>query len=223
MAKQYVVIGLGEFGKNLAKYLQDMGNEVLAIDDSESTVQNLSSELTYVVKADATSQEALEALGVKNFDVAIVSVGGKDVQASILISLILKDMKIPTIVARASTELHGRVLEKIGVNLVVYPEKEMALNLAKKLMMPNVVERAVVAGNYKIYEIKTPSTFDGKSLQELQLNKRYEMTVMLIKDVENKIEFPSAQTILKKGETMIVLSTDEGMRTFSEDNNDGNI
>ncbi len=222
MAKQYVVIGLGEFGKNLAKYLQDMGNEVLAIDGADEIVQELSSDLTYVVKADATSQEALEALGVKNFDVAIVSVGGKDVQASILISLILKDMKIPTIIARASTELHGRVLEKIGVNLVVYPEKEMALSLAKKLTMPNVVEKAMVAGNYKIYEVKTPVSFDGKSLQELKLNKRYEMTVMLVKDVDEKIEFPSAQTILRKDDTMIVLSTDEGMRTFSEENN-GNI
>ncbi len=223
MSKQYVVIGLGEFGKNLAKYLQDMGNEVLAIDDSEATVQSLSSDLTYVVRADATSQEALEALGVKNFDVAIVSVGGQDVQASILISLILKDMKIPMIVARASSGLHGRVLEKIGVNLVIYPEKEMALGLAKRLTMPNVVEKAVVAGNYKIYEIKTPAAFKGKSLEELKLNKRYEMTVMLIKDAEDKIEFPSAQTVLNEGETMIVLSTDEGMKSFSEDNSDGNI
>ncbi|WP_456398984.1 potassium channel family protein [Mesoaciditoga sp.] len=219
MSKQYVVIGLGEFGKNLAKYLQDMGNEVLAIDGADEIVQELSSDLTYVVKADATSQEALEALGVKNFDVAIVSVGGKDVQASILISLILKDMKIPTIIARASTELHGRVLEKIGVNLVVYPEKEMALSLAKKLTMPNVVEKATVAGNYKIYEVKTPASFDGKSLQELKLNKRYEMTVMLVKGADEKIEFPSAQTILRKDDTMIVLSTDEGMKTFSEENN----
>ncbi len=218
MLKQYAVIGLGEFGKNLAKYLQNMGNEVLAIDDSESTVQALSSELRYVVRADATSQEALEALGVKNFDVAIVSVGGKDVQASILISLILKDMKIPTIVARASTELHGRVLEKIGVNLVVYPEKEMAMSLAKKLTMPNVLERAPVAGNYRIYEIKVPHSFDKKNLQQLQLNKKYEMTVMVIRKGKN-IEFPSADTILNEGETMIVLSTDEGMRAFSEENN----
>ncbi len=218
MSKQYVVIGLGEFGKNLAKALQDIGKEVLAIDNSDIIVQTLSSDLTYVVKADATSQEALEALGVKNFDVAIVSVGGKDVQASILISLILKDMKIPRIVARASSELHGRVLEKIGVNLVVYPEKEMAINLANKLSMPNVLEKAPVAGNYKIYEIKTPKKFHGKTLKDLQLNKHYEMTVMLVKE-ENTIEFPSADTALNEGETLVVLSTDEGMRSFAEENN----
>ncbi len=221
MSKQYVVIGLGEFGKNLAKALQDIGKEVLAIDSSDTIVQNLSSDLTYVVKADATSQEALEALGVKNFDVAIVSVGGKDVQASILISLILKDMKIPRIVARASSELHGRVLEKIGVNLVVYPEKEMAINLANKLSMPNVLEKAPVAGNYKIYEIKTPKKFHDKTLKDLQLNKHYEMTVMLVKE-ENTIKFPSADTALSEGETLVVLSTDEGMRAFAEENN-GNI
>ncbi len=217
MANQYVVIGLGEFGKNIAKALQDIGKEVLAIDNSEEVVQNLSSELTYVVKADATSQEALNALGVKNFDVSIVSVGGKDVQASILISLILKDMKIPKIVARASNELHGRVLEKIGVDIVVYPEKEMAINLANKLSMPNVVDRAPVAGNYKIYEIKAPKSFNGKSLKDLQLNKRYEMTIMLTKK-ENTISFPSADTTISDDETLIVLSTDEGMRAFAEDN-----
>jgi len=217
MASQYVVIGLGEFGKNVAKELQNIGKEVLAIDNSEEVVQNLSSELTYVVKADATSQEALEALGVKNFEVAVVSVGGKDVQASLLISLILKDMKISQIVARASSELHGRVLEKIGVNMVIYPEKEMAINLANKLSMPNVLDRAAIAGNYKIYEVKVPKSFGNKTLKELQLNKRYEMTVMLTKR-ENVINFPSAATTFSEGETMIVLSTDEGMRAFVEDN-----
>ncbi len=220
MAKQYVVIGLGRFGRNIALALQNIGEEVLAIDNDDEIVQKLSSDLKYVVKADATSQESMEALGVKNFDVAVVSIG-ENVQASILISLILKDLGIPMIVTKADNDLHGRALEKIGVNLVVYPEKEMAVNLAKRLSMPNIIDRAPVAGNYKIYDIKVPKAFDGKTLKDLQLNRRYGITVMLINN-DGQISFPSADAVLLEGEILIVLSTDEDIRGFVEDNN-GNI
>lgn len=220
MAKQYVVIGLGRFGRNIALALQNIGEEILAIDNSDEIVQKLSSDLKYVVKADATSQESMEALGVKNFDVAVVSIG-ENVQASILISLILKDLGVPMIVTKADNELHGRALEKIGVNLVVYPEKEMAINLAKRLSMPNIIDRAPVAGIYKIYDIKVPKSFDGKTLKDLQLNRRYGITVMLINN-DGQISFPSADAVLLEGEILIVLSTDEDIRGFVEDNN-GNI
>ena len=127
--KQYAVIGMGRFGSSIAKALAEMGFEVLAVDSNEQRIQEISSIVTHAVTADATDEEALRAIGVRNFDVAVVAIGD-DIQASILTTLILKDLGMPNLIVKAQSDLHGKVLSKIGADRVVFPERDMGLRVA---------------------------------------------------------------------------------------------
>lgn len=133
MRKQFAIIGMGRFGSSIARTLSQLGFEVMAIDFREETVQEISSIVTHAVQADSTDEEALRALGIRNFDVVVVAIG-EDIQASILTTLILKEMGIPTVVVKAVNDLHGKVLKKIGADKVVYPERDMGQRVAHHLI-----------------------------------------------------------------------------------------
>ena len=147
MKKQVVVIGLGRFGSSIARELYQMGHDVLGIDLEERDVQETLGHVTYAVKADATNEVVLKELGVSNFDVAVVAIGS-DIQASILVTVILKDLSIPFIVSRAINELHGSALERIGADKIIYPEQEMGRRLAHTGFDPGVLDYMEVAPNY---------------------------------------------------------------------------
>lgn len=137
--KQFAVIGMGRFGLSVAKALSDMGFDVLAIDTDEHRTQAVSNIVTHAVSADSTDEEALRALGIRNFDVVVVAIG-QDIQASILTTLILKDLGLPIIIVKAQNELHGKVLQKIGADKVIYPERDMGLRVAHHLTSPNILD-----------------------------------------------------------------------------------
>jgi trk system potassium uptake protein TrkA len=124
--RQFAVIGLGRFGTSLARRLAEMGREVLVIDNSEERIQDVSDVVTQAVRVDATDEEALKALGIRNFDVVIVAIG-EDIQASIMVTLILKDLGVKCVIAKALNELHRMVLEKLGADKVIFPERDMAV------------------------------------------------------------------------------------------------
>ena len=158
--KQFAVIGLGRFGVSVARTLFKGGYEVLAIDSNEERVQKISSEVTHVVQADTTDENALKALGIRNFDVVVVAIG-EDVQANVLTTLLLKELGVNYIVAKAKNELHGKMLEKIGADRVVYPERDMGQRVAHNLVSTNVLDYIELSPDLSLVEVTTPKVLGG--------------------------------------------------------------
>lgn len=205
MHKQFVVIGLGRFGTSVAKNLSSSGYDVLAIDRCESAVQAIMNDVTHAVQADAREEENLRALGVRNFDVAIVAIGD-DLQASILITLLLKESGISYVVAKAQNSLHGKVLEKVGADRIIYPEKDMGARLAHSLVSANVMDFIELSSDYSIAEIKSPTRFVNKSLGELNLRALYGISVMAIKRGEAIIIAPGAESRVEGKDILVIMS-----------------
>src|SRR6478735_3493126 len=143
---------MGRFGSAVAKTLSQLGFEVLAIDQNEETIQDVSAYVTHAVQADSTDEEALRALGIRNFDVVVVAIG-EDIQSSILTTLILKDLGVPAIIVKAKNELHGKVLNKIGADKVIFPERDMGLRVAHHLVSPNILDYIDLSDDYSIMEM----------------------------------------------------------------------
>ncbi|MBB6678502.1 potassium channel family protein [Cohnella lubricantis] len=213
--KQFAIIGLGRFGSSVAKYLSEMGYEVLAIDDDSDRVQDVSNIVTHAVSADSTDEEAMRALGIRNFDVVVVAIG-QDIQASILTTLILKDLGVPQIIVKAQTELHGKVLNKIGADKVVFPERDMGLRVAHHLISPNILEHIELSSNYSIVEMKLPSAMFDKSLKQLDVRAKYECNVLAVKRKgEMNISFPPDEP-LKEGDVIVIVGLNENLTKLEQ-------
>src|SRR6056297_625879 len=164
--KQFVVVGLGRFGASVATTLAENGHDVLAIDRDPEKVQAISGDVTHAVEADATDEEALKTLGVRNFDVAVVSIGD-NVSANILCTLILKELNLPFVIVKAPDTLHGKVLTKVGADRVVYPERDMGARIAHNLISSNVLDYIEFAPEYGVVEILASEKMIGRTLGEL--------------------------------------------------------
>ena len=205
MRKQFVVIGLGRFGTSVAKTLNVLGQDVLAMDRDEHAVQVIMHDVTQAVQADARDVETLRALGVRNFDVAIVAIGD-DLEANILITLMLKEMGIPYVVTKAQTALHGKVLEKIGADKIIFPEQDMGIRLANNLIKTNVMDFIELSLDFSIFEIIAPALFVNKTIGELELRAVYQINVVAIKKgVDQIIIAPGANAILEGGDILVVV------------------
>ena len=204
--KRVVVIGLGIFGFNLAKDLFEAGMEVIAIDKNKDMVQRIRDHATKAIVADATDREVMEAIGLEEQDIVIISFG-EDLAASTLITLHLKQMKVKNIIVKAPNEEHKLILEKVGATEVIIPEKEMADKIAKSLVSPNVLDYIPLADDYMICEIAPPAGFIGKTLAEIQLRSKYHVDVIAVRDMlTDKIHMvPAANFIVKDSEVLIVV------------------
>ena len=178
-AKQFLVFGLGRFGKSLARTLCEMGQEVLAIDSDEEIVSDIAPFVTQAMQLDATDEEVLKTLGVNNFDAAIVSIG-QDMQASILVCVLLKELGVPYVIAKANDELHAKVLRKIGADRVVFPERDMGARLASSILAPNVLDLMNLSDDYQIIEIRVPEKWVGQSLIGLNVRRHYGVNILAI-------------------------------------------
>jgi trk system potassium uptake protein TrkA len=211
--KQFAIIGMGRFGSSVAKTLSQLGFEVLAIDHREETVQEVSAFVTHAVQADSTDEEALRALGIRNFDVVVVAIG-EDIQASILTTLILKEMGIPTTVVKAVNDLHGKVLKKIGADKVVYPERDMGQRVAHHLISSNIIDYIELSADYSIVEIKVSKQMIGKSLKQLDIRAKYGCNVIAIKQNEQLIIPPSAEEPLRLDDILVIVGKNSDLQTF---------
>ena len=180
MKKQFAVIGLGRFGFSIAKALAEAGCEVLAIDNDEDRIKKISDYVTYALVLDAMDEKSLKAAGVQNVDVAIVSIGEK-IEANILVVMLLKQFGIKNIIAKAVTSLHGKVLEHLAVNRVVFPEKDMAIRVAHSLIRPSVVDLLELSPEYSIIEVPAPDIFIGKTILDNQLRVKHGVNLIAIK------------------------------------------
>ncbi|MDD2628862.1 MAG: TrkA family potassium uptake protein [Limnochordia bacterium] len=200
----FAVLGLGRFGSSVARELSEIGYEVVAVDKDSERVQDVADVVVQAVQADTTDERALEKMGIKNVDVAIVSIG-QDVQASILTTLQLKSMGVKKVWAKAQNELHGRVLEKVGADRVVYPERDMGVRVAHSLVSVNLLDYIEVAPDYSIAETIVPQRFANKTLGEIDLRKNYGINVLVVKRGEGLNISPGATDMLMEGDVLIVI------------------
>lgn len=204
--KQFAVIGLGRFGVSVARTLYTMGYEVLAIDKDEEIIQSISDAVTHAVQADATDEVALRSIGLRNFDVAVVAIGA-DIQSSILITLLCKEMGIPYVVAKAQNDLHAKVLYKIGADRVVFPERDMGMRVAHNLVSSNVLDYIELSPDYSLVEITALPSWENKSLRELNMRVRFGINVMAIKHGNQVNVSPKGDDVIKKGDVLVVIGS----------------
>ncbi|HZK33634.1 MAG TPA: TrkA family potassium uptake protein [Tissierellaceae bacterium] len=206
--KSFVVIGCGRFGKSVATTLYNLGNEVLAIDKSEEIIQDISEEVTHAVQADVMDETVLKDLGLSNFDVAIVSIGS-DLEASIMATLIAKELGIERVVTKAQSELHGKILSKIGADKIVFPERDMGVRVAHNLVSSNILDFIALSPNYGILEITTLKEWENKSLADLKLSSKFGINVMVIKKEKEIKVPPSGEDIIEKDDILVVIGKTE--------------
>jgi trk system potassium uptake protein TrkA len=205
---QYVVIGLGRFGTSVAKTLYSLGNDILAIDKEEDMVQEISESVTHAVQLDATDENSLRSIGIKNFDVAVVTIGS-NIQASTMVTLLLKEMGVGYIVAKAQNELHAKVLYKIGADRVVLPEKDMGVRVAHNLLSANILDYIELSPDYSIAEMVVPKEWKGKSLKELDIRAKYGINIMAIKKGEKVKVAPAGEDSIEEGDIIVAIGSSD--------------
>ncbi|ENQ3107122.1 TrkA family potassium uptake protein [Bacillus cereus] len=215
MKKQYAVIGLGRFGSSIVNTLVEAGNEVLAIDSNEKRVNELEDAATHAVIADATDEEVLKAIGIRNIDTVIVAIGN-DIQASILTVLVLKELGVNKVVVKALNKRHGQVLERLGADWVVFPEWDMGERVAHQLMLPNVLNFIELAKDYNIEEIKVPSSMSGKSIKELDIRAKLNLNVIAIKSKGRINISPSPDEVVQEGDGLVMIGEKRNLHRFAD-------
>jgi trk system potassium uptake protein TrkA len=213
---KFAVIGLGSFGSNVAKTLYERKNEVLAVDASKEKIEEVKTFVSHAVNMDAADKENLEALGIKEMDVVVVSLG-PEMEASILTVLYLHEIGAKRIVAKALTEDHAKILEAVGATEVIYPEKDMAIRTALKLSCPNILEYLPLTSGVGIQEIAPPEKFIGKSLRELDLRNKYGIQIIAIKElIPEKTSFvPRADFVIKDSDILIIMGEEKKLQKIN--------
>jgi|YNPBryantNP2012_1023418.scaffolds.fasta_scaffold00327_9 trk system potassium uptake protein TrkA len=208
--KNYAVIGLGNFGHFMARFLAARGLEVIAIDTDEAQIERIKPFVEKAVIADATNKEVLERLGVGDMDAVIVSVGER-VDTSILITLYLKELKVRQIIAKAISEDHGKILHIIGATDVVFPERDVAAKIAETLANPNILDTLSLGPDYSVVQLVPPQQFLHKTLRELDIRNRYNVHVIAVKEYvpENIIAVPSPDYTIKDSDVLLVIGKQE--------------
>jgi trk system potassium uptake protein TrkA len=210
MSRQFVVIGLGRLGSSMIATLTSLGYDVLGIDSDEEVVQELSAELpnALLVAADATEESVLHDLNVGQFDGAAVVIG-ESMEAGILATANVKEMGVPFVVARAINNLHARVLQKIGADRIIEPEKDMGAQVARTMASPAVIDYVDLGGDEALIEAEVPEEWVGKSLSELHLARKSGVTVLAVKPRGEAGTIPDAGTVFGEGDVIVVGGTKE--------------
>ncbi len=220
MKKQFAVIGLGNFGFYLASGLFQKGHEVLAIDIDPRKVQEIRDQVSRAVIADATDPPALKELELEKMDAVVVSIGSV-LNSSILSTLNVKDLGVKRVVAKAVSEAHGRILQKIGADEIYFPEKDLALTAAQRLDNPNVLDYLPFMEGYSIVKLSPPAAFVGKNLIQLDLINRFGIQVIAVTETapENLVMIPTGSFIIKESDVLILLGPDKALAGLKEKTN----
>ncbi|MFM7470816.1 MAG: TrkA family potassium uptake protein [Nodosilinea sp. LVE1205-7] len=213
--RQFAVIGLGRFGRAVCTTLHRLGYEVLAVDQDELQVaQALGDKIVdHALQLDTTQPHALKEAGILEFDTVIVAIGNY-VEESVITTLNLKEAGVRQVVAKASSEIHGKLLNRVGADQVVFPEHEMGCELARSLTSPGILERFEIDPDHSIAEIVVPQAFDQKTIIELDLRNRYDLTLLALSQENHPDKFeinPSPVTRLKAGSLMVVIGNNQGL------------
>ncbi len=212
--KQFIVLGLGRFGSAVATTLVELGHEVLGVDHNEERVDELKDKITQVVQADITEERVLKELGVNNFDTAIIGIAS-DLETSMLVTMMLKEMGLKYIIAKAQNNLHAKILEKIGVDKIVFPERDMGRRIANNLVTSNIKDNIELEPDYSISEIEALPEFENKTLSQLDLQNKYGINVLAIKRGNRFNISPQLKDIVKKDDFLIVIGETKRITEFT--------
>ncbi len=211
---EVLVIGLGRFGGSLAEALVDLGHEVLGVDADPRIVQRFADRLTHIAEADSSDEETMRQLGAGEFRRAVVGIG-TDVEASILTTSVLVDLKVPDIWAKAITRAHGRILDRVGAHHVVFPEHDMGRRVAH-LVSGRMIEFVQLDEGFALVELKPPKQIVGKTLADAQVRKRYGITVVCIKPEGGSFTYATPDTIPGPNDILVVAAETSRAEGFAE-------
>ena len=206
--KQYIVVGLGRFGRAIAESLCEAGEEVLGVDADMNLVEDMRDRITQAVQIDAMDRDALVALGVSAFDVAFVTMGS-DILASGTITLMLKELGVKRVIAKAHDDFHGRMLEKLGADKVLFPERDMGRRIAHNLVSGNIIDYLELSPDYSMAEVHPMRQWIGKSLKELALRSRAGINIIAIKQGDNINPMPQPETVILENDMLLVVARED--------------
>lgn len=214
------IIGGGRFGSALASCLVQRGVEVVMLDRDRGIVQRMMSVVSRAVEGDATELQTLIEAGFERCDTAVVAIG-TDLEGSILATMNLKELKIRQVVAKAATELHGSVLQRLGADRVIYPDRDMAIRLARSIAAPSILDYIELSGGASIVEMKAPPELVGKTLGEAKIRNIYGVHVLALRHkgvdrAEETTIAPSGSDTINEGDTLVLFGPDERIRTMSQ-------
>jgi trk system potassium uptake protein TrkA len=212
--QQYAVIGMGRFGTSIAKKLYGAGQEVMGVDINEKRIEDAGSWITHGVVADTTEEETLKSIGIRNFDTVIVAIGN-DMQASILTVLLLKELEVKKVIVKALDKKHGQVLKKIGADWIIFPERDMGERVAHQLLYPNVLNFIELSREYNLEEIIIPPSMTEKSLRELDIRAKYNISVIAIVKNGDIIITPSPDQKIQEGDMLLVIGNTKDLSVFA--------
>lgn len=216
MKKQYAVFGLGKFGHSVAITLENLGCDVIVVDNSAEKVQEIADSVSYAIKADIEDPEIIRSLGVRNLDGAIIGVA-ENLEASIMATIIAKEMGIPYVLAKAQNELHATILKKIGADAIVFPEKETGSRVAKSLVSTNFADWIELSTDYSLVETEVPKTWVGKTLVELRVREKCGVNVVgIIEDGVVDVNMNPNKPMPKKG-ILILIGPNRSLQNFKKD------
>ena len=213
MENQYAVLGLGSFGESVALTLENMGCDVLVMDDSYEKIQDISDKVSYAMKADVADPDALQALGGRNLDGVVVAVS-ENLEAGIMATMLCKEMGIPLVVAKAKNKLQGAILQRVGADRIVYPEIEMGSRVAKSLVSREFMDWIELSNDYSMVEIAVPDKWVGRTLVDINVRERLGINVVGI-IINGKIDVTlDPQKPLPEGGILIVIGANDVLEKF---------
>jgi len=213
--QQCVIVGLSAFGMTVARRLTELGCQVLAIDSNQERVQTMRDTVTQAVVADATDKELLTTLGVRDADAVVVSLGDQ-IDRSILVTLALKEVGAKNVIVKGVSDDHRKVLELIGVNEVIFPERDMAVRVANRLSAPRIVDQIELGQGYSVIELAAPQPWVGKTLLELGVRAKYTVEVILVKKSARgralpEIDVPRPDAVIEPDDMLVVVGNDDAL------------
>lgn len=215
MKKEFVVIGLGRFGSSIVRELIEEGADVMAIDKNTERVDEFASVATQAVVADTTDEAVLRSLGIRNFDQVVVAIGD-DIQSSILTTIMLKEIGVKKVTAKAQNNYHEKVLLKIGADQVVHPERDMGIRIAHNMLSNNVLDYLELSDEYSIMELRANGKLAGYTLIDLDIRAKYGINIVGIKRGEDILVSPQADTKIEIGDVLIVIGSDADINRFEK-------
>lgn len=213
MKKEFVVIGLGRFGGSIVRELVRQGADVMAIDTDPERVDEYAQIATQAIVADTTDEATIKSLGIWNFEHVIVAIG-ENIQASILTTLILKELGVPQITVKAQNDYHEKVLIKIGADVVVHPERDMGIRIANNMLSNNVLDYLELSAEHSIMEIKVNEGVAGKSLIDLDIRAKYGINIVGVKRGDEIMISPAATEVIEVGDILLVIGADVDINRF---------
>lgn len=209
--KEFLVLGLGKFGMSVAKTLAKMGCQVVAVDRNEEKVQDIAEDVTYAVAADVTDAEVLENLGIGNLDAAVIAISN-DMEASIMATILVKELGVPTVLAKASNEVHKKILLKVGADSVVFPEIEMGTRVARNLVAGDFVDLIELSSNFSIIETYVRKAWAGQTIRSIGFREKYSINVIAIKEGNHIDVSPDPNIPLKEQQMLVLLGDNKALK-----------